>query len=262
MESLGERAPFSEGPWASRGGSAPGLLPLIRRGRWFPLRSKHDRVAYLVKTPRGDFFVKHYKPSTLWGRLRDMVTRRKPFRAFKLGRFLSDKGVGTPEPLALLTRGFPVPGEALLVSEWLGDTLHWKEHLFDPETAKDREAFRLTLADMAALLGKMHKLGYYHGDLSGNIVVGKSEKGFKPYVIDLEELSRSLSDRRRVKNLEELGRGQLDLKELSLRERWYFLTVYANTAGMTLEEARKIWRMGKSQQLKRIEKANNRRQGG
>ncbi|MHB8766284.1 MAG: hypothetical protein ACYDA8_18350, partial [Deferrisomatales bacterium] len=75
--------------------------------------------------------------------------------------------------------------------------------------------------------------------------------GWRLYLVDLEDLHPRLSWRRRVKNLEELGRAILDLGQVTLRDRWGFLVEYARACGLGLPEARRLWREGRAEQLRR-----------
>jgi hypothetical protein len=262
MESDPDPAPpAADRQWRPYPRSDPGLLFLLGRGEWTSLKARDDRVGYCVETPGGCFFVKHYRPRRLTDRFRDFAVRRKPQRAFRCGLRLAKAGVGTPRPAGLFVVGRWVFHEALLVNEWLGRERKWSHHLTRAVPRCDfPDEFRQGVLALARLLGGLHRLERYHGDLSSNLLFAGEQGQEIPYLIDLEDLHRRLSRKRRVKNLEELGRSVPDLKAISLRDRWLFLTAYAAAAGLDREEARKLWREGRAAQIRRHAR-NAKRQG-
>jgi tRNA A-37 threonylcarbamoyl transferase component Bud32 len=146
-----------------------------------------------------------------------------------------------------------IPREALLVTEWLGSLTKWSRHLTgEVPRARSPDEHRHALRGLARQLGKLHRLGLYHGDLSANLVFAQIDGRDDPYLIDLEALSGRLSRKRRVKNLEELGRGIRDLRAVSLRDRWLFLKAYASAADLDVSEARRLWREGRRAQIVRV----------
>jgi len=214
------------------------------------LDARPDRGAYRVDTDAGCLFVKHYTPQGLRARIRDFALRRKPQRALELGRLLRESGISTPPPVGLFALGLGLWQEALLVSRWVGPTRKWSEYLVgDARRDRDADRFRASLSQLAILLGRLHRLGFYHGDLSGNLVFDQGDPESRAYIVDLEDLHRRLSRKRRIKNLEELGRGLPDLSRATLRDRWLFLREYARAAGLDDAGARSLWREGRAAQL-------------
>jgi hypothetical protein len=249
--------------WRAVGGD-PRAQELFRRlleGTWSVLQARSDRAAYRVEMPDKDpsapVFAKHYTPNGLVARVRAFGVRRKPQRAIALGHRLGRAGVGTPKPLALFALGRGLWREAVLVTEWVGPARPWEEHLAREAPGKRvAPGFREGVLSLAQLLGALHRLGLYHGDLPGNLVFGWAGGAWRPFLVDLEELHPRLSRRRRVKNLEELGRALSDLSILSLRDRWEFLREYAGAAGLGPSEPASLWREGREAQRRRA-----RRQG-
>ncbi len=252
-------APLPAPPWSdpgwrpAQGAGAAELGRVLARGSWEAVQSRPERTVYRVETAAGTLFAKHYTPSGARARLRDFWLRRKPQRAFRLAGRLAGAGVSTPEALALLARGRGLWREALLVNRWAGETRPWSAFLVG-EAAGDRSAggYGTHLLALAHLLGRLHRLGLYHGDLAGNLVFGRDEDGWRPYLVDLEDLRLGLSRRRRVKNLEELGREILDLGAVTLRDRWGFLIEYSRACGLDRPGARRLWREGREEQVRRL----------
>ncbi|GAB4249088.1 lipopolysaccharide kinase InaA family protein [Deferrisoma sp.] len=241
-----------EGPlgpsWKAARGSAPGLRSLLERGDWHPIHRQPGRICYRVETPRGPFFAKHYRPE---GGLRAVYLlglQRVPARAFHRGRALLAKGLATPAPLGLYVRGLLWPREAILVTEWVPGFTPWAVHV--------RQGAGNPLAAAAAvgaLVGQLHRFGYYHGDLSRNVFFGEDGRGMRPFLVDLDGLRRPLTRRRRIKNLEELGRG-IRLEDLGLRGRWWALRAYGGVLGLGRAELRRLWREGRAAQIRRMAK--------
>lgn len=244
--------PTSEQGWRVLGASADSILSLVSHARWAPLLEARGRMCYRVDWERGVLFAKWYRPPTFGARLSDFGIHRKPWKAFELGVRLARQGLATPHPVALLVRGRGVWREALLITEWIGPTRDWQEALGRgaPDTSE-------RLACLARLLGLLHRGGYYHGDLPGNVVLGKQEGGREGvFLLDLDDLRRPLSWKRRVKNLEELGRAFPNLASVSLRQRWAFVLAYVDAAGLNREQARQLWRDGRTAQLRRWGRAH------
>ncbi len=115
--------------WRAAAETPECLLGELGQGSWVPLQSQPGRATFRCEDGSSCYFVKRYLPTSLSGRVRDFVARRKPQLAFARGRELLGGGVGTPEPLGLFLRGAGIPAEALLVTEWVADARLWTEHL-------------------------------------------------------------------------------------------------------------------------------------
>ncbi len=241
-----------DGRWRPLRGSAAPILSLLDRGEWTLLQAGEERATYRVETPEGRFFVKHYRPTRFRARVRDFVRRRKPQRAFSLGRRLRERGIFTPDPLGLFVRGRAPYQEAVLVNAWLGEVRGWRRYLLEEAPLSNNpQIFRQAVAEMGRLLGRLHRQGFYHGDLRANLLFADAGKGYRPCLIDLEDLRRPLSRRRRVKNLGELERTIRERGRLPLRELWLFLKAYAGDAGFEIAEARRLWREVRKAQLRK-----------
>ncbi len=246
--------PTAETGWRSFGADSGRLVALLEEGPWEPVQEGVGRSCYRVGPAGGAVFAKRYLPAGLRGRLRDFLLHRKPWRAFARGSRLARDGLSTPRPQGLFLRGRGLWREALLVTEWIGPTRDWQRAVTGGRGGPDGG-----LASLARLLGALHARGYYHGDLAGNLVFAGEGHG-RPFLLDLEDLHRPLSWKRRVKNLEELGRALPDLGPVSLRDRWSFLLLYADAAGLDRSWARPLWRSGTRAQRRRLRRAASKRE--
>ncbi len=247
--------PTAEAGWRPFGKDSARLVALLREGPWEPLQEGAGRSCYRVGPAGGAVFAKRYLPGGLGGRLRDFLIHRKPWRAYTLGIRLVREGLSTPRPLGLFLRGRGLWREALLVTEWVGPALGWREAVAGGRRGPDGG-----VSSLGRLLGALHARGYYHGDLAGNLVFAGDGRD-RPFLLDLEDLHRPLSWKRRVKNLEELGRALPDLGAVSLRERWSFLLAYVDAAGLDPSRAGVLWRNGREAQRRRLHRAARAGQG-
>lgn len=219
-----------------------GLLDALRRGSWWKIHCNPGRAAYRVEADGSRYFVKHYAPLSGFRRVRDFWWGRKPQRAFALSRRLLRRGVRTSAPVALFWRGGVLPVEALLVNEWIEDLRGLGPFAEGGLTTLGADPRREVLDSLAVLVGRLHRLGFYHGALARSLFIAPGPGGLEPIVEDLEQLHRGLGPRRRVKNLERLGRELPDPRALSANERRRFLRVYGREAGVPDRRLLPLWR--------------------
>jgi hypothetical protein len=238
--------------WKPARGSDPELLDFVFNGQWTLVQSQKNRNTYKVDSERGTFFVKNFYSGNIASFFKDLFRRPKHKRAYFFSKTLYNSRIPTPRPLGLYVLRIGFRFQALLVLEWIPqieNLAHYFSKHYDKSTNRDYS--RVALRQLATLMGQLHLKGLYHGDLVGNVIISRDGSTLKTYLIDLEDLS-SLSERRRVKNLEALGRYLKDLNIITLRERWEFLRVYGETTKLSLNRCRQLWRLGRQAQLQRI----------
>ena len=183
-----------------------------------------------------DVYIKRYRFVNLKQIVQTLLHVHKAQKSWRIGRILLQKGIPTPKPIAYLARRTSrLAGEHLLITEGithgisLFDYVH--EH-FHPHTITLSEK-RLLIKNVAEFLGKLHLAGIYHGDLTAhNIFVEHARPNqFRISLIDLDSVRSThwISFRRRIKNLDELGRNFLDLRVISTSDRIRFLKHYLQT---------------------------------
>lgn len=103
-----------------------------------------------------DLFVKRFKATGLWGRLRHLVADRA-LHEFRMLQVLRERGVDAPEPVAWARLG----GESFLFTRAISGARPLRE---GPWT-------RRTLEDLAAFVRRIHEAGILHDDLhAGNLL--------------------------------------------------------------------------------------------
>ena len=136
--------------------------------------------------------------------------------------------IPVPEPLAFLSARVDGKVYQVLMYRYLfGSTLadFAVNHLALSNFARRRKL----ISAVARFVARLHDAGVYHGDFhANNILVRQKESGYECFLIDVDAV-RSIyfiSRRRRIKNLDELGRNFLNLAALSTSDRMFFVREY------------------------------------
>jgi tRNA A-37 threonylcarbamoyl transferase component Bud32 len=132
--------------------------------------------------------------------LRDRLGASRGVRAWRAARLLVERGIATPEPVALVE----LDGRRHLLTRFVPAAIPLDRLL------RERFAKGVELAakrDLARTLGRwlrgVHAQGIYHGDCSAKNVLAVAGEGFGFVLLDLDAVTstRRLSWRRRVKSL-------------------------------------------------------------
>ena len=248
------------------------------------LTASQEREVYRLKihSERGqplrnfeEVYVKRYHVTTFKQRLQTFFWVHKAQKSWRFGRCLLKKGITTPQPIAYLSRwaSFFV-GERILITKGIpnGRSLLDYVHQDLPDNKLSLAEKRLLIRAVAEFLGKVHFAGVYHGDLTaGNIFVEHAKvpgtfkrtrhlqsNPFRIYLIDLDSIGSMhwISSRRRIKNLDELGRNFLDLRVISTSERARFLKHYLKTNSKERKPFRQLFRDVFQRTQRRLKKHN------
>ncbi|MDP3937226.1 MAG: lipopolysaccharide kinase InaA family protein [Deltaproteobacteria bacterium] len=206
-----------------------GALAAVRHGEHAEVlrETPRSRVLRVGTGKSGALCVKGYR--------RRPLARDRARAAWRAAEGCRLRGLGAPRALALAEG----PGETLLVMEDLGH-LPWLTHyaaltLRGPGAGR---AHRRQFADAAgAWVRHLHASGARHADLkAGNILVGEADRGWRFYLLDLEDLDfpASLSAAERERALAQLN-GSLP-PPVSRTERLRAFKAYAR--GGVLGDAR------------------------
>lgn len=196
--------------------------------------SSSERKTYRLALPNiGDVYLKRYYVVHWKSRLQSWFRVYKAQKAWRVAHTLLRKGIDTPVPIAylarrggsehvLITRSVNAMTLAALVRQFL-----------PPETTRSVETIqrkRALIHAVAQFLGHVHEAGVYHGDFNANniLVEETSSDAFRIVLIDLDAIRSTvrISDRRALKNLDELGRNFLNLKVFSTPDRVRFVQSY------------------------------------
>ena len=91
--------------------------------------------------------------------------------------------------------------------------------------------------DLARFVSNLHESGISHGDMfRDNVLVKEKDKGWEIYLVDLDTVQyKNLAVKKRVEDLAQLNYALTDMREVSMKERLYFLRQYMiNSKGLDL----------------------------
>jgi hypothetical protein len=192
-----------------------------------------SRVGVVTRTSAG-LCVKEWYGRGWKDALRARPFGSKAMAAWRAARGFCDRGVGTPEPLAVIEEKGGC-GSCYLVTRFHENARPLNRLARDMAAAPDSAAEQQAVARAVGLeVGKLHAAGVYHGDLSAkNFLVEQSNGGWKASIIDLDNVRfwRPLTRRRRLKSLSQLN----DLPDgISLRGRIAFVRAYNACGSYTI----------------------------
>lgn len=155
-----------------------------------------------------------------------MLGLSKASLSFKIPGTLAKYGVKTPGIRAAIKKHKPLfqlveihISEAIPKAISLRDFVHANIYTDNFSREQKLDFYR----SFAQFLANIHKAGVYHGDFSArNIFVENDpEKNYPLYLLDLDAVRsvKWISRRRRIKNLDEIGRNFKDYAAISLLDR-------------------------------------------
>ena len=135
----------------------------------------------------GDLCVKEYLPRGIFDRLKDLIRPPRPRREWKAARKLAQRGVSTPEPLAIVIAPVTEPNRShYIITRELPKALTLDEYITQ---APDGESLKLTLETLADFLAELHERKVIHGDMkASNLLVVEGEDEPRIYMIDLASM--------------------------------------------------------------------------
>lgn len=207
------------------------LTPRIELAEVYKRRGQQF-VGRIELPSRRSVVVKGRDEPTLWRRLVDRALPSPLARAWGAARSLDVRGVPNPAGLAYATqRRFGLPTRTLLVTEHLATAVPLHRYLMEsyleprrPETPAPLCRRRLARL-LADFVRSIHDRAIYHRDLNPmNILIDPEAERFWLVDLDSIHLGRTLTERRREKNLVQIG--LLPEGHVHNRDRLRFLLTY------------------------------------
>ena len=206
-----------------------------------------------------EYYLKIYHRSHPFGTIKDLFRQSKSFRALKQGLALAEHGFHAPFAVAageerdcrLLKRAF------LLTVRIDGSSIpfYLREHHAVPLSLPALREKRDSLKKLALEIGRLHRLGFVHGDLvPSNIFVRTEEKGVSFFYMDNDRTRRYpvwLFQRLWMRNLVQLNR--FVLPGVSLQDRMRFLKSYLGDKTWGRKERRLARQLEKRTRERRLE---------
>lgn len=187
--------------------------------------------------------IKHYLTRSWFDIIKNCFRKGPGRRAFEAAVMLRRNGFDSPEPLAFIERHIgPLRMDNILVTQsvlnttQLGTVLASLAKIKSPAALKQK---RQIIRQFAAVVGQMHKMGIFHGDLRlGNVLVAGNDEERKFCFVDNERTQkyRILPTRLRVKNLVQVN---MYRNGITNTDRMRFWAVYKQEAGIDTPTARK-----------------------
>ena len=198
------------------------------------IKTRRGSQVYRFDHQEHTLFVKRYPMTGIKAYLQCFLGLNKAQRSWRIGRAMLAKGLSTPLPVFCIHRRI-----SFLKRDYLIGTLGIPKSISLKAFVQDQFKpgglpliqKRHFIEKLAKFMGQLHLSGIYHGDLTArNILVEPMDTIQKAriYLIDLDSIrsTRWISSRRRVKNLDELGRNFLDLGVVGVQDRARFLNRY------------------------------------
>jgi tRNA A-37 threonylcarbamoyl transferase component Bud32 len=219
------------------GNGFPSALSLFLANDMIPpkaIKTRRGSQVYRFDHQEQTFFVKRYPMTGIKAHLQCLLGQNKAQKSWRMGRAMLAKGLSTPRPVFYIHRKLSIfKSEYMIGTQGLKKSTSLKafvEEHFKPGGVPliQKRGF---IEKLARFMGKLHLNGIYHGDLTArNILVDPMDTIQKTriYLIDLDSIrsTRWISSRRRIKNLDELGRNFLDLGIVGIQDRARFLNRY------------------------------------
>jgi len=169
-------------------------------------------------------------------------------------------GIDTPLPIALLKHRLSAfSSEHVCITQGIEDAVALRDAA-GLQTAPDIpfRAMKKTLIDaVARFVARLHMNGIYHGDFTAdNILVRHEddEENMCVILIDLDAVRSNfrISARRRIKNIDELGRNFLDLRLVSTTDRAMFIKKYLSYYGRDKRSWRQLFKVVQQRTERRL----------
>lgn len=174
--------------------------------------------------------------------------RSRALRAWHLGHALRERGIDTARPLLVVEPRTGGPRwESYLATEWVdGDHLHdFAARVAALSPVDRRHAARHATVVLARMLGRMHAWNVDHRDLKAqNLMLAERAGKLTAYLIDLDgvRIVRSLTERRRARNLARLATSMEAHPWVTRTDRLRFLRAYVSVAPLEKHTWKWFWR--------------------
>lgn len=174
--------------------------------------------------------------------------RSRALRAWHLGHALRERGIDTARPLLVVEPRTGGPRwESYLATEWVdGDHLHdFAARVASLAPTERRQTTRHTAIVLGRMLGRMHAWNVDHRDLKAqNLMLAERADKLAAYLIDLDgvRIVRSLTERRRARNLARLATSMEAHPWVTRSDRLRFLRAYLNMAPLEKHDWKWFWR--------------------
>jgi tRNA A-37 threonylcarbamoyl transferase component Bud32 len=233
---------------------------------WKPIKVSKTSEVYQWRHEEALLYIKKYPCTGMKLFFQTVFQLNKAQKSWRVGRYLLDKGIDTPQPIFYLCRRVSAfKSDHIFATAGIQNSMSLRDYInrnFQKNRFTQSEK-REFIARAAQFLGRLHLSGVYHGDLTArNILVeqGNDVSDTRLFLIDLDAVRSAhwISRRRRIKNLDELGRNFLDLKIISTCDRARFLKNYLEICHREKKSFKYLFRDVKQRTTRRLVKHGQR----
>jgi hypothetical protein len=209
-------------------------------GSWhWVCSSTGSRVARIV-CDNEEFYFKVFSPRGLWDVIKPLWRGSRAWRCSIQTLALQSYGFAAPSVIAAKTRGV-VPWIVMESARGIAWGDFVCSFLTEPDTVALLLWKRELIRALGAEIGRLHKLGFVHGDLNPfNVLVDTSVRKPTFYLIDNERTRRPLYllDRERVRNLVQISFFQSP--QMQRTDHLRFWSAYCEAAGLSKARQRRL----------------------
>ncbi len=206
--------------WAALGRLLPDPDASWANARLYKQGSR-SHAGSLVLAEQTDF-LKRFNDRGWWYRFRHLGRESRAVRTWRTSWHCLDQGTPVPQPLLCLEeRRYGLLRRSYLLTAYVGHEVRLQE--LWPSLAKNEK--RRLLATLGAQLGKIHAVGWVHGDLKWDNLLLPAV-GERPIIIDWDGSFRPPAALRRWQTKKDLQRFLVDLERFggSAAEKAFFLS--------------------------------------
>jgi tRNA A-37 threonylcarbamoyl transferase component Bud32 len=231
-----------------------------------PIKVSRTSEVYQWQDEKEVLYIKRYHCIGLKLFMQTLLQVNRAQKSWRAGRYLLARGVNTPQPIFYVRRRISAfKSEHILATAEIQNSQSLRDYVnsnFSANRLTKVEKHKF-ISRAAGFLAHLHLVGVYHGDLTArNILVEQrnDSRGAGFFLIDLDAIRsrRWISRRRRIKNLDELGRNFLNLKIVSTYDRARFLRTYLKVYQKEKKGFKNFFREVRQRTMRRLVKHGQR----
>jgi serine/threonine protein kinase len=195
-------------------------------------KSENGNITSLkeIKWANGNipFVVKKTASSTLTKRLINFFRTPKSLKNFKIALLLKQNEIEVAEPVAAFWNSHH---ENIFISEYIPNSMNLYEVAFgkNTEIVKNFSARKAVIRQVAQILAKLHKEGFWHRDSkAGNFIIYKDDTGYKAKLIDFDGIKPNIfSDgEKKIRTLANLAKSLTRFKSVNITDLYRGFMIY------------------------------------
>jgi tRNA A-37 threonylcarbamoyl transferase component Bud32 len=213
---------------------------LPQDGSWQWVQSSPYAKVACIRVEGEEYYFKAFLPRGRVERIKTLLRGSRAARCRRHTRALRAYGFSAPDVIAAQTGG-RIPWVVMEGARGVAWADYLASFLTGPQSAERLRWKRDLICALGAEVGRLHKLGFAHGDLRPfNVLVDASAREPLFHFIDNERSRRPpfLHERERVRNLVQIN--MLQAPQIQRTDRLRFWRAYCETAGLPVAVERRL----------------------